>query len=324
MTTCGYDWVDEKKKKKKILKLLEEIQPDKKQRDYLLKSLASRLYGKNIHQEFYILTGEGSNGKSILTNLISKSFGDYHKKVDSDNFTKKSSGANSTSEMRDTFGCRIVSFEEPEDDEKLQTSKIKEYSGDSEISVRGLYKEKIRFVPSFAIFGILNDVPTLTKIEPAIKRRMRIVDFPSKFCENPEKSYEKLLDITLNTKISNDESFKAGFISILIDTWIKYDLQSKFDIPESVKMKTQKYFADSDFVKDFIDANYLWCEEEQKEPIKSSTLYDMYKMRLGEKPLTASAFKTQVERLKFIYVRRKKGVVIINMKERDDEEEEEE
>lgn len=324
MTTCGYDWVDDKKNKKKILKLLEEIQPDKKQRDYLLKSLASRLYGKNIHQEFYILTGEGSNGKSILTNLISKSFGDYHKKVDSDNFTKKSSGANSTSEMRDTFGCRIVSFEEPEDDEKLQTSKIKEYSGDSEISVRGLYKEKIRFVPSFAIFGILNDVPTLTKIEPAIKRRMRIVDFPSKFCENPEKSYEKLLDITLNTKISNDESFKAGFISILIDTWIKYDLQSKFDIPESVKMKTQKYFADSDFVKDFIDANYLWCEEEQKEPIKSSTLYDMYKMRLGEKPLTASAFKTQVERLKFIYVRRKKGVVIINMKERDDEEEEEE
>ena len=322
MTTCGYDWFDDIVNKTKILNLLKQIQPDKKQRDYLLKSIASRLYGKNIHQEFYILTGHGSNGKSLLTNLISKSFGDYHLKVDSDNFTKKSSGSNSTSEMRDAFGCRIVSFEEPEDDEKLQTSKIKEYSGDSEISVRGLYEKKVRFVPSFAIFGILNDVPVLTKIEPAIKRRMRIIDFPSKFCENPTKTYEKLVDITLNTKINNDESFKRGFMSILIDTWEKNDLKSKFDIPESVKLKTEKYFADSDFVKDFLEDNYERCEEEQKVGIKSQALYDMYKMKLGEKPLTASAFKTQVERLKYIYKRKSGGVYIVNMKEKVDNDEE--
>lgn len=310
--------------KKNIYNLINQIQPHELEREYFLKVLASRLYGKNFHQEFYVWTGSGANGKSLLINLISSSFGNYHKKVNSDNFTKKSSSSNSTSDMANAFGCRIVTFEEPEDDEKLQSCKIKELSGDSEISVRGLFKEAISFVPQFAVFGIMNDMPTLTRVEPAIKRRFRVIDFPTIFTEHPKHSYERKIDVSLNGLISNNVLFKRAFIGILIDVWEKHDLKEKFKVPHSILSKTTDYFVDTDFVANFIIENYEFVEpaEEDKETtrIRSSTLYDDYRRALhGDKPMNTTAFKKQVERLKFIYHKDKKGAFIKNIKRREEE-----
>lgn len=326
MTTCGFDWDDKgiDIDKTNIYNLINQIQPHELEREYFLKVLASRLYGKNFHQEFYVWTGSGANGKSLLINLISSSFGNYHKKVNSDNFTKKSNSSNSTSDMANAFGCRIVTFEEPEDDEKLQSCKIKELSGDSEISVRGLFKEAISFVPQFAVFGIMNDMPTLTRVEPAIKRRFRVIDFPTIFTEHPKHSYERKIDVSLNGLISNNVLFKRAFIGILIDVWEKHDLKEKFKVPHSILSKTTDYFVDTDFVANFIIENYEFVEpaEEDKETtrIRSSTLYDDYRRALhGDKPMNTTAFKKQVERLKFIYHKDKKGAFIKNIKRREEE-----
>jgi uncharacterized membrane protein YfcA len=64
-------------------------------RSYFLNHLATCLVGGNKSQKFHILTGSGSNGKSMLMNLTSKALGDYAAVVPITLFTQKRAGSGS-------------------------------------------------------------------------------------------------------------------------------------------------------------------------------------------------------------------------------------
>lgn len=48
---------------------------------YMIKVLASTLYGKNVNQSFYYFKGSGANGKTSLFDLMSKLLGNYFVKL---------------------------------------------------------------------------------------------------------------------------------------------------------------------------------------------------------------------------------------------------
>ena len=51
-------------------KILSKILPIHDVREYFLLILSSCLSGKNGKEKFYVLTGSGANGKSVLNNFI--------------------------------------------------------------------------------------------------------------------------------------------------------------------------------------------------------------------------------------------------------------
>jgi phage/plasmid-associated DNA primase len=75
---------------------LHSILPNRNVRDYFLKHLATCLSGV-FNQRFHILTGSGSNGKSMLMNLCSTAFGDYCYKANIAMFTQKRNKAGAAS-----------------------------------------------------------------------------------------------------------------------------------------------------------------------------------------------------------------------------------
>jgi phage/plasmid-associated DNA primase len=77
-----------------LLKFLEDIQPNKEERDYMLTYLSIGLVG-NLLELFTILTGCGRNGKSKLIELLKATFGDYFGSVQSQLFTRPRPDANS-------------------------------------------------------------------------------------------------------------------------------------------------------------------------------------------------------------------------------------
>ena len=93
--TAGYDYNEvDSKYIEEVEGILKDIQPNTNKYNYMIDVLSSRLYGKNIHQQFYIFTGAGANGKSVLFNMMRNSFGKYCGKVNAETFTKESKGAN--------------------------------------------------------------------------------------------------------------------------------------------------------------------------------------------------------------------------------------
>ena len=286
MTTCEFDYNDNVEQKiiDEIMDILKTILPVWAVLCYLLDTLSSRLYGKNLLQLFFIWTGIGSNGKSVIGNLLDVTFGKYFGKISAESITKPSKNANSTSEFSRVSQSRIVLTEEPDEGDKLQVSVLKEHSGDSKIRTRGLFQESYEYTPQYAMIINCNEIPELSKVDGnnAIKRRLRVIHFPTKFCDNPSKPNEKLGDPLLNEKLKKDIRYRQAFLKILVDIWFKKDLKKKIDTPPAILENSRKYIDDCNYVKRFLDACYDYSEYDEKTnpnaKIASSSLFNDFRV----------------------------------------------
>jgi len=284
-TTTGYnfDINVSKDKVKEIKHLIRSMFKTDEMYKYLIDVLSMSMFGKNLHQEFYIFNGNGSNGKSVLMNLLLLSFGDYCAKVNATTFTKESRGANETSELHACKASRLLCVEEPKEDEKLISSRLKEYSGDTIIKTRGLHENAFSFTVMFCMIFYCNQLCELSKIDNAVGRRLRLLNFPFKFCDEPNiaNENEKLADMTWGTKLNNEHEdciyYKQAFMLILWENWCSKDfVNKKIATPKEVMEITKQYMNGCNKVKLFIDE---FCEivEEEKERIPARDLYSKFK-----------------------------------------------
>jgi phage/plasmid-associated DNA primase len=247
-----------------------------------------------------------SNGKSILMNLLMLSFGDYCGKVNATTFTKESRGANETSELHACKASRLVVVEEPNENDKLISSRLKEYSGDTVIKTRGLHENAFSFEVMFCMIFFCNQICELSKVDNAIGRRLRLLNFPFKFCDNPVGDNEKLIDISWGIKISKKNEdciyYKQAFMLILWENWCSKDfVNKKIDTPNEVMDITKKYMDGCNSVKLFVD-EYCEIVEEKKERIPARDLYNKFKgiyPGMDERSFAYNMMEMGIEKKKF-------------------------
>ncbi len=319
MTTTDYDF-DMKNVDmefvKKIEDTLHQIQPDENLYQYLIDVTSLRLFGKNLLQQFYIFTGGGANGKSVWLNLCQQAFGKYFGKLNPETFTEQSKGANQTSELSGVVSSRIVGIEEPDDSKKLIVNTIKELAGDTPRMTRGLWEKPFTFTPQFALIFLCNDIPALSKVEYAVARRLRVLNFPIKFVDNPVLVNERLKDNLLNKHIA-DNSVKYGqaFMYILINNWNNKSLIEKLETPDEVFEKSNEYMAESNEVKSFLEENYEKVADDTAK-ISACVLYAHFKMFNRETKMRKDTFKKLVEEEGFRWKKESKGRFHYNIKEK--------
>lgn len=315
--TAGYDYNAkiEDKYIKEVEAILKDIQPNTDKYNYMIDVLSSRLYGKNIHQQFYIFTGAGANGKSVLFNMMRHSFGKYCGKLNAETFTKESKGANQTSEVAGVSLCRSVVIEEPNENDKMIVNRLKEFSGDAFLKTRGLYQEPFEFMPQFGLIFLCNEIPKISKVEYAIARRLKVLSFDTKFCENPLLSHEKAIDNSLNEKIANDVNYKMAFMNILINNWCNRDLKNKINTPKDVIEKSEEYMNGCNEVKLYLEEYYVKVDDERQK-IGAKILYDHFKAMNRTSNVSHITFKALVEKEGFRNKKIHNSVFYINIAEK--------
>lgn len=220
-------------------------------RDYVLKLFASFLNGAIKEQKFYIWTGSGSNSKSKLVELFEQSFGDYCCKFPITLLTQKRAASNAaTSELARAKGKRFASLQEPSEDEKLNIGLMKELSGGDVIMARSIYKEPIEFKPMFKMLLLCNHLPNVPSDDGGTWRRIRVVEFTSKFLENPKGENEFPIDYELSEKFP---VWAPHFMSLLLQ-YYKHYLSEGACEPQEVIQCTLDYKNQNDFMSQFIDS----------------------------------------------------------------------
>jgi len=255
--STGYDYIEydpDSEEVKEIYTFLQQIIPNKRVFEYLLKILGRSLLGIN-DEHFYIFTGlSGANGKSTLINFLEYTLGDYITSADVSLLTNNRALSSSASpDIIRLKGRRMVSFAEPEYGDVLKTGIIKAFSGGDSIIARELYKAPISFKLQASMFMCCNDLPNVNSIDGGTFRRLRVIEFKSRFCDNPIKQNEFKIDPTIKTKIKN---WRPYFMSILIHYYKLFTdevaLNGKIEEPEEVKIATSKYKADNDRFNEYI------------------------------------------------------------------------
>jgi len=185
-----YDQADKKMMKicEELVSFMEKLFPVPALNKYMWDHLASCLIGGNINQTFNIYHGSGSNGKSILTDLMSQALGEYKGIVPITLVTEKRNGIGGTSsELIQLKGVRYAVMQEPSKGVKLNEGIMKELTGGDPLQARALFQECETFETQFKLVVCTNNLFDIESNDDGTWRRIRKCDFLSKFIDEDEQ-----------------------------------------------------------------------------------------------------------------------------------------
>lgn len=237
-----------------IQEFISQVIPNKNIREYVYLILASCLDGEVKGEKLYVWSGSGGNGKSKLIELLDKALGDYSKGVSIALLTKKRADSNAAQpELAITKGRRVIKFQEAEEGAKINTGLMKELTGGDKITCRALFQEPIEFKPQFKPFLICNAKPELPAHDDGTWRRVRLIEFVSRFVSddsivNPERNIFPI-DYNISEKIQN---WGEPFLWMLVQYYKKYrENGCRIDDPKEVMEFTNMYRMKNDLLDSF-------------------------------------------------------------------------
>jgi P4 family phage/plasmid primase-like protien len=238
-----------------LKKCLDDILPDPEVRTYFLSYLANSLSGENDAQKFHILTGEGSNGKSMLMILMSTTMGDYACTAPISLLTQgRNKSAAAAPELVRMKGRRFVTMQEPDEQVPLNTGLMKELASSEKITARDLYagsKQMIDFELQARFNLACNEKPKINTQDGGTWRRLVVVNFPTKFVPVPRLPHEKPMDENMKQNCMSEE-WTTAFLSYLVHLFTEGKGLRKLIAPEKVMEYIAEYREDSDVIAKFL------------------------------------------------------------------------
>ena len=236
----------ENPKLKELMEFLTKIFPDPQMLSYFIRLMASCLEGNNREQCYYTFIGVGGNGKSKVVDLMRYTFGDYCSSLSATALTRSrpDSGA-ANPDIIAIKNKRFIYLQEPDDREPLNTSRMKQFSGEDVVEARGLYEDQQRFRISGKLFMMCNSLPPINAMDRGTWRRIRVIKFGSKFVEASDPDLKAgrpnvfLRDNDLDRKL---REWREVWLSVLVDVYEKQYLVNGLEpIPASVMEESEQY-----------------------------------------------------------------------------------
>ena len=257
---------------------IQQVLPDHEVRKYFLKHLATNLLGGNTAQKFHILTGSGSNGKSMITNLTATCLGDYACTVPISLFTQRRKGSGSAApEVIRLKGRRFVTMQEPDEAIALNTGLMKEITSGENMYARDLFKSGTEFEVQAKFHLACNDKPKINTTDGGTWRRLVVINFLSKFVPKPSEPNEFPMDETIQFKVKS-KLWATPFLSYLVHLLKEEKGIRKLIAPPKVLEYTSEYQNDNDGIAKFISEKIsLLVEGDEIQQIDKTTLRRVFK-----------------------------------------------
>jgi putative DNA primase/helicase len=197
------------------------------------------------------------------------------------------SAGSPTPENKALRGMLFVFASESEESVKINSGKVKLYSGGDTLIARGPYdRREIRFTPSFTLFLLTNFKPRANPRDHALWQRLHVINFPICFVDNPTKPNERLRNPHLREQLRAEG---PGILAWMIRGYHSY-LEKGLAPPPEVLQQTEAYRKSEDSVTQFIEEN---CEVSESLKSRGKELYEAYKKfceGIGFKAINGNSF----------------------------------
>lgn len=207
--------------------------------------------------------GSGSNGKTVMLNIVEHTLGDYAYNAPFTMFELNNRSA-IPNDLAALDGKRFVTARETTEGSRFNEGRIKALTGCDPITARFLHAEYFTFKPVAKYFLAVNSRPRVHDDSHGWWRRVRLTPFNKRFeGESDDKNLTQLLI-----------SEASGILNWLIEGCLLWQKEGLDDTPECIQIATKEYEADSDPLSDFILDE---CVIHPQAQIKTSVLYKKYK-----------------------------------------------
>jgi len=219
-----------------------------------------------------ICYGSGANGKSTLWNAIVELLGDYAMLAPSKLLLGTTNEHDTV--IASLYQRRLVAISEPDEGSKLREARVKELTGDEQITARRMREDYWSFRRTHKFWLSTNHLPQINGTDEGIWRRIKLIPFrvDLRKVTEPIPDYHKLL--------VGEEG--PGILNWLLDGFKDWRANG-FIEPQSVVSETQTYRGKSDEIGRFIDD---CCNVSPELVVVSSDLYHAYRQWGGEQSQT--------------------------------------
>jgi P4 family phage/plasmid primase-like protien len=238
----------------KIRLFMSQLFPVADLNKYMWQHLASVLIGENKNQTFNIYRGNGSNGKSLLTDLMTMTLGEYAGTVPVTLITEKRVNIGGTSsEIAQLKGIRYAVMQEPSKDARINEGIMKQLTGDSTIQARALYSEAESFAIQFHLVVCTNTLFEIVSNDDGTWRRIRICEFMSKFVNSDDVQPDDTEYVFPKNQDLKEllPSWAPIFASLLVD--IAFEKQGNVESCPIVMSASNKYRQGQDHIAGFVN-----------------------------------------------------------------------
>ena len=253
-----------------IEEFMQKLFPIEDLNRYMHDHLASCLIGANKNQTFNVYHGSGSNGKSIVADLMSLTLGEYKGTVPITLVTESRNRIGGTSdEVLKLKGIRYAVMQEPSKGVKLNEGIMKELTGGDPIQARGLYSESEIFDPQFTLVVCTNNLFDIESNDDGTWRRIRKCDFLSKFIDEDETYNDDTKYIYPKDKSLKDKLPKMApvFASMLVKR--AFETNGLVENCETVSNASNKYRKGQDHIAAFVSEMIIKINDQTKYVNKS-------------------------------------------------------
>lgn len=247
-------------------KFLDRIVPAREVQVFLQSWFGYGLTGDMREQKIVIALGSGANGKSTVFDLMMRIMGDYAAAIDIKSLLHNEfrRGADASPDIARLFARRMVLASEPEASDRLAESLLKTITGGDRLVARPLYKDPFEFQATFKISLLANALPIIRGTDYGIWRRILVVPFDQVIPEAERRPKEELIDELM--------AEASGILNWLLDGWLLYR-EGGLRVPAQVVSQTERYKAESNKVRQFLDAA---TERAEDGHVSASALYEAY------------------------------------------------
>ena len=156
---------------------------------------------------------------------------------------------------------------------------MKEFTGGDKVLVRDLFKganEMIEFKPQMKYFLTCNQLPEVPSNDDGTWRRLRVIEFGSRFIDSPDPN--KSNEFKINTSMKqNIQNWTSTFVSYLIHIYKnEYKGINYLKEPEEVMASTNQYKLQNDYYTEYC-LDRLTITNDPKNKISRETLYSDFK-----------------------------------------------
>ena len=249
-----YNYDESKEISNEITTFMKQLFPQEGLCRYMWDHLSASLIGAKKEHAFNIYRGSGSNGKSILTDLMSQALGEYKGTVPITLVTEKRGTIGGTSsEIIQLKGVRYAVMQEPSKDAVINEGILKELTGGDPIQARALYSDSEIFEPQFSLVVCTNALFEIKSNDDGTWRRMKLADFVSKFVSEGETHTDDTQYVFLKDKGLKEKLPKWApvFISMLVKR--AYETDGEVIDCHEVVAASGKYRQSQDCITGFIN-----------------------------------------------------------------------
>ena len=279
---------DKSAKATRFVKFLEEVVTNEQERKALVEFFGYCLVKDYPYALWIMVTGSGSNGKSVLLNVLKSFLGGANVSgvpIQAIGETNRFAAAQLFGKLANI--CADVPSKALND-----TGILKSLTGRDMVSVEYKHRDMFEMMNYAKMIFSANEIPKTRDETDAFHRRARVIDFPVKFGHGGKKA-----DPRLTEKLISQEEL-SGIFNLAVEGWKRMDKQGGLTGEKSAEEKKIDYYRRSDPIQYF--AHVFLYQDIDAPQLDKKEFYELYVglcRHLYKIPVNQSWFGRRVQQI---------------------------